>query len=163
MNALIDVAIVDVIVLSLFGTAAFAIARWDQTQNDRDQAIGWILGGSCTLLIIGVSMYDRDGVMVIKALGTAAAMGLLPLGARLLYREGIDTVDAIIAAFTGFVLGATSWTTAWKAILAAAAFTGLFATVDLLRKDDTEARVSFSYVLAAVGFVSATAGVLGAL
>lgn len=153
-------AVLDLLIVVLFGAAALAIARLDGRRHESDQSIAWVLGGACTLAIIGSLMYEGDAFALVRAIGTSVALGLLPLSARMLYREGIDLIDAVMSGFAGFVLGVTSWSLAWRVMLTAAAIAGIVATVNLLRNNTTE-RIFFGYILAALAFFAATSTALG--
>lgn len=155
------ITLLEILFMVLFGAASLSIARLHQQSSERDQTIAWALGGACTLAIIGSLTYQRDAFALFRALGSSVALGLLPLSARLLYREGIDLIDGVIAAFTGFVLGVTSWGLAWKVMLIAVAVAGTIAMADLLRADRTT-RVSFGHILATLAVVAVAPGVLRA-
>lgn len=131
-----------------------AIARLDQHTNEVDKFAAWILSGICTLTVLMSIMYAQDTFSLVRGIGSAAALGSLPLVARHLYREGIDSLDAAVSALTGFVLGASSWSLAWKVMLGSVALSGLVALLNLAKKEQTT-RVPFAFVVA--GFASVAA------
>lgn len=143
--------------LLLFGITAVSIIRLERNHQSQDRARSLAFGTACVLTTLTTSLLDDSALSITTAASAALALGTLPLVARLLHPAGIDRLDTVVPAFVGFVVGASSWGLAWQATSAAAAITGLYAAIGLIRHDDVESRVPFGSILVGVALVGTTA------
>ncbi len=151
--------VLDLVRLALFGITALSIMRFERHENSRDRVRAWVFGSACVLTILSTALLHGT-LSVTSATSAALALGVLPLLARLSHPAGFDRLDTAVPAFVGFVAGASSWGLAWQSTASAAAVTGLFAAVSLVRNDDVESTVPFSSILVGVALAGTAATVL---
>ena len=137
-----------------------SITRLEMNHHVRDRQLAWNFGTACVLAVLTTSLLGESDFSLPRAATAAAALGILPLVARMLYPNGIDLLDAVVSAFVGFVIGSVSWTLAWQATLAAAAAAGLYAAFHLARKGDTHKRVPFGPILVSFALLGTAASAL---
>lgn len=151
--------VLELVRLALFGITALSIVRFERHKTSRDHSHVWVFGSATVLTILATSLLHGT-LSISSATSAALAMVVLPMAARAFYPAGFDRLDTAVPPFVGFVAGATSWGLAWQSTASAAAVTGLFAAVTLVRHDDIESRVPFSSILVAIAFAATTATVL---
>ncbi len=152
------IGILSVIGIALFGIAAFLLrpnevggsAAVELRTSVDNNALAWTLGFVSLLAVIAAAFWDNDLSTPFRAAATAVTLVALPIGASLLWPEGLSSMDTGATAFVGFTIGVTSTVLAAMTFFIAVAVTGLLASLELIVHNDRDRRVPFAIVLFAV-------------
>ena len=152
------IGILSVIGLALFGTAVFLLhpvhvagsGGGKLRSSVDDNTLAWTLGVVSLLAVLAAAFWNNDLSTPLRAAATGLTLVTLPLGASLMWPDGLSSMDTGATAFVGFTIGVTSSVLAALTLLVAVVVTGLWAAVDLIVHNDRDRRVPFTIVLFSV-------------
>lgn len=156
------IGILSVIGLALFGTAAFLLSPVEAAGSGAQKlrssvdnsTLAWTLGLVSLLAVLAAAFWNNDLYTPLRAAATGLTLVALPLGASLMWPEGLSSMDTGATAFVGFTVGVTSSILAALTFFVAVVVTGLWAAVDLIVHDDRDRRIPFTIVLFSVAIAA---------